>query len=104
MELEINREIIMEKVFTSKDLKKRIGEKYEAPVYATLFEVRDGTAGMSTRSADVISFCAWPSRGFDIIGFEIKSTRGDWLGELRNPEKAENIYKYCDNMYQYVLN
>jgi len=85
--------------YTSKILKQRIGERFPSPAYSTLFEVRDATAGMATRSADAISFCAWPSRGFDIIGFEIKSHRGDWLNELKTPEKAENIYKYCDKWY-----
>jgi hypothetical protein len=38
----------------------------------------------------------WPSRGLHLHGFEIKVSRGDWLGELRKPQKAEQIAYYCD--------
>ena len=39
------------------------------------------------------------SRGFSILGFEIKSHRGDWLNELKKPEKAEGIAPYCDEWW-----
>jgi hypothetical protein len=38
----------------------------------------------------------FPSRGLDIHGLEIKTRRGDWLKELKTPEKAETIAAYCD--------
>ena len=41
----------------------------------------------------------WPSRGLELIGFEIKASRGDWLSELKNPAKAEEISRFCDRWY-----
>jgi hypothetical protein len=41
----------------------------------------------------------WPSRGLKLMGFEIKAGRGDWLGELRNPRKAESIARFCDQWW-----
>jgi hypothetical protein len=38
----------------------------------------------------------FPSRGLDISGFEIKTDRGDWIKELKNPAKAEQVGKFCD--------
>jgi hypothetical protein len=37
----------------------------------------------------------WPSRGLELHGFEIKSYRGDWLNEVKNPAKAEEIARFC---------
>ena len=37
----------------------------------------------------------WPSRGLYLHGFEIKVHRNDWLRELKNPAKAEEIAGYC---------
>lgn len=43
--------------------------------------------------------CLWPSRGLAITGIEVKSFRSDWLRELKQPEKAEGIFKFCDYWY-----
>ena len=44
------------------------------------------------------------SRGYKITGFEIKVSRSDLLKELKSPEKAEEIFKYCDEWYLVVAN
>jgi len=41
----------------------------------------------------------WPSRGLEILGFEIKSSRSDWTRELKNPSKSDEIQKYCDRWW-----
>jgi len=38
----------------------------------------------------------YPSRGLTLTGFEIKSSRADWRNEKKNPEKAEEIARFCD--------
>ena len=35
------------------------------------------------------------SRGKALWGFEFKVSRNDWLKELKQPEKAESIMRYC---------
>lgn len=64
--------------------------------YALMREVRDKAGFSASRSADYIAVNLYPSRGLAINGIELKSHRGDWLGELKNPRKAENIFQYCD--------
>jgi len=74
-------------------------KKFPASEYALMAEVRDAAGFGASRSADFLAMGLWPSRGLDMIGIERKSFRGDWLKELKTPEKAENIYQYCDRWY-----
>lgn len=74
-------------------------KKFPAAEYALMSEVRDGAGFNASRSADFLAMGLWPSRGLDMIGIERKSFRNDWLSELKKPEKAENIYQYCDRWY-----
>lgn len=74
-------------------------KKFPISEYALMAEVRDAAGFGASRSADFLIMSLWPSRGLDMIGIERKSYRGDWLNELKNPAKAENIYQYCDRWY-----
>lgn len=74
-------------------------KKFPSNEYALMAEVRDSAGYNASRSADFLLMGLWPSRGLDMIGIERKSYRGDWLSELKKPEKAENIYQYCDRWY-----
>lgn len=74
-------------------------KKFPANEYALMAEVRDAAGFNASRSADFLAMGLWPSRGLDMIGIERKSYRNDWLSELKKPEKAENIYQYCDRWY-----
>lgn len=84
------------------EIKAALAEKYKAPEYALIFEVGNGTGGNKSRSADAVAMSLWPSRGLHLIGFEIKASRADWLNELKNPEKADAVGKYCDYWYLVV--
>ena len=64
-----------------------------------LDEVRGGTGFSSGRTIDAVSIGMWPSRGCLVEGYELKQSRGDWRGELNNPEKAEEIARYCDRFW-----
>lgn len=46
-----------------------------------------------------MAFSLWPSRGLDLLGFEVKVSRSDWLRELKNPEKAEETIYQFDQWY-----
>ncbi|HEC93357.1 MAG TPA: hypothetical protein ENI51_10255 [Candidatus Atribacteria bacterium] len=67
--------------------------------YAFLTQVGNSTGFSCNRWADAIVMSLWESRGLEIIGFEIKVSRTDWLRELKNPAKADPIYQYCDSWY-----
>jgi hypothetical protein len=41
----------------------------------------------------------WPSDGVGFLGFEVKTDRGDWLRELKDPSKAEAFSKFCDEWW-----
>lgn len=74
----------------------QLRERYPAPEWAIFFEVANGPGSTLRRYADAIAMSLFPSRGLDIHGFEIKTNRGDWLKELKTPQKAEAIAAYCD--------
>jgi hypothetical protein len=65
-------------------------------------QVRDATGAGSGRTCDGLAMNAWPSRGLEVHGFELKTHRGDWLRELKKPAKAETIFQYCDRWWVVV--
>lgn len=88
---------IIKKVWSSSELEEKLSYRFCPPAWAFLPQVRNGTGYLrQTRTADAIAMSLYPSRGLDIHGFEIKIYRGDWLSELKNPEKAEEIAQFCD--------
>lgn len=87
------------KIYGAEELKMRIRGRFPAPAWVVLDELREATAWVGSREADAVAFGTWPSRGFQIIGFEVKSHRQDWLNELKHPEKGEAIAAYCHNWY-----
>lgn len=70
---------------------------HPAPAWAFFVKVANGTGANGSRYADAMAMSLYPSRGLDLWGFEVKVDRGDWLRELKDPDKAEAIAKYCDH-------
>jgi hypothetical protein len=81
---------------TGSTLRQALRKEYPLPQYALLYEVANGMGATMSGYADAIVMGLFPSRGLHIHGFEIKTSRPDWLRELKNPAKAEGIAKYCD--------
>lgn len=81
---------------------QKLQEKYPAPEYAFLKEVANGTGAHGNRYADALVMSLFPSRGLYLTGFEIKTSRKDWLNELKNPQKADAIAKFCDYWFLVV--
>lgn len=73
--------------------------RYPEGQYALLQQVANGTGSKASRWADAIAMSLWPSRGLEVHGFELKVYRGDWLRELKQPEKAEAIAPFCHRWY-----
>ena len=69
--------------------------RHPAGEWAYLEEVAPRTGG-GTRYADAVAVNLWHSRGHAVHGFEVKVHRSDWLRELKQPAKAEEVYAYCD--------
>lgn len=88
--------------WTEATLTVALKNRYAGSAYAFLPQVANGTGGYKSRTADALVMSLWPSRGLDLTGFEIKISRNDWLQELKRPEKADSIAKYCDQWYLVV--
>lgn len=71
-------------------------ERYAPPAYAFLEQVANGTGSNGSRWSDALAMSLYPSRGLDLIGFEVKVSRTDWQKELAEPAKAEAVAKYCN--------
>lgn len=74
-------------------------QKYPSKEYTLLREVRNAAGFDASRSADGMVVGHWPSRGCEIEGLELKSIRSDWINELKNPAKADAIFKFCDRWW-----
>lgn len=66
---------------------------------ALIAQVRDAAGFDAKRSLDAVYMGFWPSRGLLIEGFEMKSSRSDWLRELGNPAKAEDFIPRLDKFW-----
>jgi hypothetical protein len=90
---------------TEGELDARLKVKFPAPEYAYFSGVRNATGFArreTARTIDGMAIGLWPSRGLELMGFELKSSRGDWLREKKDPAKAHDIAKYCDRWYLVV--
>ena len=81
---------------TERVLLEALRVRYPENSYAYFPHLREHTGGGPTRIGDAVVFGLWPSRGMQVEGFEVKISRSDWLRELKDPSKAESIFKYCD--------
>jgi hypothetical protein len=79
----------------SSDIKAAIAASYAPPSHQTFFEVSNETGYGIKSYADAVAMGVWPSTGNEIHGFEVKVSRGDFLNEMKNPEKAMPIMQYC---------
>lgn len=73
-------------------------KRYAPPEWAFLEEVAPATGG-GTGYADAVAVNLWRSRGHAIYGFEVKTSRSDWLRELKQPGKPDAVFKFCDHWF-----
>lgn len=83
---------------TAQDLLALLRRKYAAPAYIFLEEVGK-TVGFSGTASwiDAMVVSQWPSNpeGLIRIGIEIKVSRGDFLSEIRDPNKNAWVRRSC---------
>ncbi|NQZ76752.1 MAG: hypothetical protein HRT61_11740 [Ekhidna sp.] len=82
--------------FTASDVQAGIFAKHSGPEWVTFSEVANSTGTNVRRRADAICMNIWPSKGYVIHGFEIKVSRADFLHEMKDITKSEEIGQYCD--------
>lgn len=86
----------------STELLKILEAEWPSPSCAFIAEFRGGTGWSREQRADALAMHLWPSVGLELIGFELKISRSDWLRELKNPYKAIPIKQFCDRWYLVV--
>lgn len=86
-------------VVTEAGIIDALRERYASPAYGFLAHVPTGTGGHAERTIDGVAMSLWPSRGYHLIGFEIKIGRSDWLRELKMPAKADAAFKCVDQWH-----
>ena len=59
-------------------------------------EVPNATGGLSKRRADAVAMNLFPSKNYEIRGFEIKISKSDLKRDLDNGSKSNEVAKYCD--------
>lgn len=94
----------MVKMEKTKDIIYALRNKYspETSEWAFLEQVGKDISATYNRWADAIAIGLWKSRGHEIIGFEVKKSRADWLKEKKDPDKAHGVGKYCHKWYLVV--
>lgn len=73
--------------------------KFPPNEYVLIMEVSNASGFSRSRSLDFMAINLWESRGLAVTGIERKSNRGDWLKEMKSPEKQESHFKHCDYFY-----
>lgn len=76
--------------------------KYPEAECVLIKEVPDSAS--RRRYLDYMVINLWESRGQSVIGFEQKSYRGDWIKEIKSPQKQELHVPYCDYFYLLTTN
>lgn len=69
---------------------------YQPPEWYLGFEVGNSTGASCRRHADAVAVNAYPSKGFETRGFEIKVSKRDLEAELKNGIKSDEIARFCD--------
>lgn len=71
--------------------------------WAFITQLRNGTGwNNTTRTADAMAMGLWPSSGLKLVGFELKVSRSDWLHEVKQPDKHQEMKQFCDEWYLVV--
>ena len=90
---------------TTAELTEKLHDYYRSKngAWSFITQVRNGTGFNGiTRTADAMAMGLWPSTGLDLIGFELKVSRSDWLHEVKDPTKAQEMKQFCDKWFLVV--
>lgn len=81
---------------TAAEVRAGLLRRFAQPECAVVFEVAQATGLDARRHLDAVAMELWPSRGLSLHGIEVKVGLADWRREKANPEKAEEIARFCD--------
>jgi hypothetical protein len=87
-----------QKIYNAREVIAKLERKYAPPSWGFFTEVKS-SVGFGERRADGIAVAMWRSLGLEIHGFEVKCSRSDWLAELKDAGKSDEIFKYCNRWW-----
>jgi hypothetical protein len=67
--------------------------------YAVAEHVRSHASFDARRTADFIAMDPWKAGKLDLHGHEVKVSRSDWLRELKDPSKAEELIPWMNRWW-----
>jgi hypothetical protein len=81
------------------DLLRLTRAAYPWPKWALMTEIPSQPGFYAPRRIDAMAMGMWQSDLHKLIAFEFKVSRGDWLRELRQPEKCREALKLADAFF-----
>lgn len=75
------------------------GGNGNGPAWAYVEHVRDKAGFSATRTIDAIALDLWPSRGMELHGLEVKTSRADFRREIADPAKMDAFAAYLDRFW-----
>lgn len=87
---------------TADDIRRMLESAFAPPEWYIGFEVGNSTGTNCRRHADAVAINAYPSKGFEVRGFEIKVSKSDLKAELENGVKSDEIARFCDYWFLVV--
>jgi hypothetical protein len=74
--------------------------RHAGKAWAFFSHVRNSTGyAPVVRTADALAMSLYPSRGLTLHGFEVKVSRADFLRELDDPDKCDEMARFCDHWW-----
>lgn len=84
----------------SKVILGKLMEKFHAPDWFAIPELRGGTGYSIDRTIDFYAISKWAKHGYGIgIAFEIKVSRGDFKNEIIDPKKRDYFVRNSHQFY-----
>lgn len=90
--------------YTEADVLKALRKRHSAvsgngPEWAYLEHVRNSAGFHATRTLDAMAMHLWPSRGMELQGFEVKTSRADFRREIADVEKMDAFFEFLDRFW-----
>lgn len=81
---------------TAQSVRELLAMRYQPPEWRLEYELT-----LNTRRLDAVALCMWggSGRAYQVLGFEIKVSRADWLRELASIDKATEWAQVVDRFF-----
>ena len=84
---------------TAKDIQAALARRFCSPYYFYVPEIANAPGFDGFRRLDGVAVGLYKTVRYEILGFEIKVSRSDWLSEKKQPDKASVFMQSVDGFY-----